>query len=308
MSASSSARASNPFPKIIGITKAPMFDPQGNLRTDAGYCAETMHWNDFKKHVEAIKKPTPEQVRDAREFLLKELLGDFPFADQASTAGAVEFMLRPFARLMINGPTPMTLIHAPAERVGKGLLVEALTIPFLGQGAPVSSMPAEEEEVRKRITSCLTTGDPIFVLDNLPDRRVVDSHSLAVMLTDTTWQDRILGQTKLTTMPALACWAATGNNPRLSSELCGRVVSVRLVSLDEDPSQRKGFRHPLLATWAKDHRWTLVDCCLTLIAAWVSQGKPEGLQTLGRYESWASVMGGILDVAGIPGLLDNMGR
>ena len=44
---------------------------------------------------------------------------------------------------------------------------------------------------------------------------------------------------------------------------------------------------------------------LTLVQAWVASGKPAGTTTLGSYESWAEVLGGILEVAGIPGFLGN---
>ena len=37
-------------------------------------------------------------------------------------------------------------------------------------------------------------------------------------------------------------------------------------------------------------------------------GKPRGTPSLGSYEPWSKVMGGILEVAGIPGLLSNRDR
>jgi putative DNA primase/helicase len=48
-----------------------------------------------------------------------------------------------------------------------------------------------------------------------------------------------------------------------------------------------------------------VNAALTLCQAWITAGRPAGRQTLGMFESWAEVMGGILDVAGVPGLLAN---
>jgi hypothetical protein len=301
------ASQSLPFPPIDGITVAPIFDSRGKLHLGRGYCSATRLWNDFNCELHVPDKPTPQQVADARELILGELLADFPFHDNASRAGAVEFMLRPFVRQMIDGSTPLTLVHAPTERTGKGLLLEVLTIPFLGTGVALSPTPAEDDELRKDILAKLLSGKPIFVLDNLPERQLIDFPSLASVLTTDAHEGRILGKTKNIVVASRACWAATGNNPRLSSELCGRTVSVRLNATDEDPSQRKGFRHPRIAEWAKEHRWLLVDACLTLIQAWISQGKPEGLQTLGRYEAWASIMGGILDVAGVYGLLENRG-
>ncbi|HYT90849.1 MAG TPA: hypothetical protein VEL76_19220 [Gemmataceae bacterium] len=49
----------------------------------------------------------------------------------------------------------------------------------------------------------------------------------------------------------------------------------------------------------------MVWAALTLCRAWIAEGRPGGKQTLGMFESWTTVIGGILDVAGVPGLLGN---
>jgi hypothetical protein len=58
--------------------------------------------------------------------------------------------------------------------------------------------------------------------------------------------------------------------------------------------------------WVHANRGELVWSLLTLAQAWVAVGKPRGAVTLGSYESWARVIGGILDVAGIQGFLGNV--
>src|SRR5262249_17496217 len=42
-----------------------------------------------------------------------------------------------------------------------------------------------------------------------------------------------------------------------------------------------------------------------LCQVWIAAGRPPGEQTLGMFESWAEVIGGILNVIGVPGLLAN---
>jgi hypothetical protein len=54
-----------------------------------------------------------------------------------------------------------------------------------------------------------------------------------------------------------------------------------------------------------EHRADLVWAALTLGQAWIAAGRPEGTRTLGMFERWAGVLGGILDVAGIAGFLGN---
>jgi hypothetical protein len=48
-----------------------------------------------------------------------------------------------------------------------------------------------------------------------------------------------------------------------------------------------------------------VWAALTLIQAWVAEGMPEGSLVVGKYERWAMVMSGIMDVVQLPGLREN---
>lgn len=50
----------------------------------------------------------------------------------------------------------------------------------------------------------------------------------------------------------------------------------------------------------------MVHAALTLTRAWIVAGMPRGTATLGSYEQWAATIGGILQVAGIPGFLGNL--
>jgi len=109
-------------------------------------------------------------------------------------------------------------------------------------------------------------------------------------------------------LPVTCVWLATGNNPSLSLEVARRTISSRLDAGIERPWAREGFRHPSLRRWAKENRGDLVWAALTLIQAWVMAGMPRGEKTLGSYESYAEVMGGILEVADIPGFLENQDR
>ena len=58
--------------------------------------------------------------------------------------------------------------------------------------------------------------------------------------------------------------------------------------------------------WVRANRGRLVAACLTLCQAWIAAGRPRGTRTIGSYESWAQVLGGVLEVAGIEGFLGNL--
>ncbi len=143
----------------------------------------------------------------------------------------------------------------------------------------------------------------ILKASNAPGSDVL---SLAAALTAPYWEDRILGKSETTRFPIRCVWIATGNNPQFSNELARRLVRIRLDAHVDQPWRRDGFRHPNLLAWVRANRARLVAACLTLGRAWIAAGMPRHHHTLGSFEAWAEVMGGILDAAGVPGFLANL--
>ncbi|MDR4485126.1 MAG: DUF3854 domain-containing protein [Nitrospirales bacterium] len=293
------AHHSPPFPVLNGISLVPLFVPGGRLLTSEGYDPEYGLFLNLRG-LEDVRGTMP--IDQAQSLILDELLGDFPFVDDASRAHILALLLLPFMRQMIQGPTPLHLIHAPTRGTGKGLLADIVALVTLGIPAPVMALTGQEVETEKRITALLLSGTSLILLDNVT---VIRSASLAAVLTASEWQGRRLGQSEMVRAPNNATWLATGNNVELSDELARRVVTIRLDSKMGKPEQRRGFRHPNLVEWVQDHRSKLVSACLSLIQTWIDAGKPPGVATLGRFEQWTQVLGGILQVCGIPGFLSD---
>ena len=83
-----------------------------------------------------------------------------------------------------------------------------------------------------------------------------------------------------------------------------RSVRIRLDAHVEDPWGRQGFRHDPLLEWVEKHRGELIWAALILIANWIARGaKPFAERTLGSFETWARVIGGVLRDAAIDGFL-----
>ncbi|MDA2931317.1 ATPase, partial [Acidobacteria bacterium AH-259-O06] len=108
-------------------------------------------------------------------------------------------------------------------------------------------------------------------------------------------------------LPVRCVWAATGNNPELSTEILRRSIRIRLDPKHSRPWERKDFKHPRLKEWASKHRSGLIWASLILIQNWIASGCHlyRG-RTLGSYESWAAILGGVLVVNGVDGFLDNL--
>jgi putative DNA primase/helicase len=296
------------IPYLRGVVECPVFVPPGDLVIAPGYhpCGRLWHHPapDLQLDVPALlAEPDAGAVEWARDTLLVELLGDFPFADDASRAHALSALLLPFVRPLIDGPTPLHLLDAPTEGTGKTLLATAITIVATGREAEAVAEAADDEEWRKRITAVLAEGPTFVLLDNL--NRTLDTGALAAALTARVWKDRILGVSKTARLPVGCVWLASGNNARLSRELIRRTLWCRIDAKTDAPWERREFRHPKLIAWAKANRTALVTAAVTLVRAWLAAGRPKGEATLGMFEEWAEVIGGILLVAGVPGLLGN---
>lgn len=301
------AQAALPLPVLRRITETPVFAPDGRLIEAAGFDAASgiYYCPPSGLTVPPVPdKPTAADIAGACTVIIDDLLGDFPFSTAADRAAAVALFLLAYVRAMIPGLTPMHGIESPTVGSGKGLLGDVLVRPAFGQHGGMIAEAASDDEWRKRIGAKLREGAPIIHLDNLT--RPLDSGALAMALTAGVFSDRVLGQTATFRVPVRNIWVFTANNPVLSLEIARRTVRIRIAANEEKPWQRDTFRHKNLRAWADRQRGTLIHAALTLVRGWIVAGKPMADVTLGSYEEWAATMGGILDVAGVPGFLDNL--
>ena len=162
----------------------------------------------------------------------------------------------------------------------------------------------DEDEWRKRITAKLSQVPEVMFIDNLCHR--LDSAALSAAITAAVWEDRFLGESRFVRLPVKAVWVATANNPQLSNELARRTVPINLDAGTERPWKGRDFTHPDLLAWVSEQRSRLTWACLVLCRAWISEDCPTGSPTLGGFNEATGVAGGILDVAGVPGFLDNL--
>jgi hypothetical protein len=307
-----------PHPNVApleAIVTAPVFTQSGDLIVTPGYHKKAALFLDpealqgMDEALQIPTVPTPSDLASARTLILDELLGDFPFVAEADAAHAVGALLMPFVRRMIQGPTPAHLIEAPTAGSGKSLLADCNSLIVTGETLPACSLPKDDDEIRRTLTAELLNGRPIILIDNLDNTSrsgMLHSPTLAAILTLTVWSDRIIRSSSKRDIPNLGLWLFTGNNPRLSMELARRCVRIRLDPCDDRPWLRSDFRHSDLRSWVRTNRPDLVRALLVLIQNWIAEGRPPCRKTLGSFESWSSVIGGVLSAAEIPGFLGNL--
>jgi hypothetical protein len=294
-----------PFPPLLGVPRTPFFRSDGTIVSESGYDAATKLYYVPDREafaVEVPEKPTTEDL-SAAVALLDEAAGDFPYRDKASAANTLALLLTPILRNVIEGPVPLALIDKPTPGTGGSLLAEAVSLIATGSPAGMMSAPRDDEEVRKQITSALIRGNLVITLDNVDG--VLHAPSLSRALTSEFWEDRVLGRSEIIRVPQRATWMVSGNNLQVGGDLPRRSYWIRLDARVERPWERKGFRHPNLKVWVAENRARLVSALLTMSKAWFVEGKPKGSAVIGSYEHWAHIIGGVLDVASVPGFLNN---
>jgi len=296
-----------PFPKLSRIIASPVFTAAGTLVSAPGYDrASSLYLQTTPGFAIASipSRPTGTDVRWALQQLL-EIVWDFPFADEASFHNYLGLLLEPFVREMIRGPTPLHLLKKPVQGTGAGLLADTFSQVAFGQPAATQA-ESRDEEIRKSLTAFMLSRAPLYFLDNLNHK--LDSSALAMALTSSTYQDRVLGGSTMMKAPVSHTWLASGNNPELSDEIGRRTSFIELDAHAEDPTKRGNWRHPDLIAYVRTHRADLVRALLILVRAWIAAGQPPGQRMLASFESWSRVVGGILGNVGADAFLANHDR
>jgi hypothetical protein len=251
--------------------------------------------------------PTESDVKAATA-LIKDVICDFPFDSEASGANAIAAMLTPIVRPMIDGLAPLAVFDKPQPGTGASLLADVIAFIATGQTAGMLGGQRKEEEWRKAITTILLYGRSVICFDNIDG--VLDSTSLATVLTARVWRDRMLGRNEEVLLPNMSTWIANGNNIRLAGDLPRRAYRARLDAQLAQPwlRQPSEFKHPDLIRWVRQKRGDIIAAMLTVARSWVVAGKPKpnDLVSIGSYESFCEVLGGILDYIKVKGFLGNL--
>lgn len=297
------------FPELLDVVRTPVFGQSGRLVDEVGYAAADGIYlldSGLKLPLGVSDTPSQHDVEDALRLLLGELLVDFPFTSQSDRAQGVGALILPAVRPMIKGCTPLHGVEAPTAGSGKGLFTSVVGTIAYGREAAARTLPQNQDEMQKVITAELMRKESMVFLDNASPDHVIDSPHLASVLTTQHWSGRVLGESRMAQLLNRAVWMLTANNPRYSKEIARRVVRIRIDPKQDRPWLRDGFRHPNLLEWVRKNREQLLGAIVTLVQNWIAKGQPDGTNTLGSYEEWSRVIGGILAAAGIDGFLNDV--
>jgi hypothetical protein len=280
------------IPVVTGVLSCPVLRDDGSIRTTPGYDPETGLFLDIHGEYPALM-PTEEAVA-----MLLDIVRDFPFKTPSHRSTFVAGTITLVARSAFAGAAPMFLIDANQSRVGKGLLLDVMTNISEGRNASRYSLPQDNDELRKRITSIAISGQPYLLFDNIVGK--LGNAVLENAITASRWSDRLLGRNGDIDIPLMTTWLGTGNNISITHDMTERLCYGRLETPYENPAQRTGFKYPNLLAHVKEHRRELVTASISIPARYILAGRPAvKLAAWGGFEAWSDLVRGSLVWSGL---------
>src|SRR6516165_2019187 len=286
-------RGSWPFPALTGLLSTPTLRADGSLLNQPGYDVQTGLLLMNPPPMPAVnERPTPEDA-SAGLALLKELLTEFPFVDEASRAVALSLILSTVLRGALTH-TPLHLFAAPSAGSGKSYLVDIASMIATGERAAVVAASRNSDEREKRLGASLLSGRPLIALDNLSGE--LESDLLCQITSQSVVTFRPLGSSEEFKLECRSVVSANGNNISIADDLGRRTMLCNLDAKVEKPWQRKFKQNPL-AEVEKD-RGRFVAAALTIPLAYFAARRELPIPALSTvangFEQWNDFVRGPL--------------
>ncbi len=270
--------------QISAVITAPTLRLDGSILDEPGYDEATQVLYEPEEITWPIPmRPSREQASQALATLMLPF-ENFPFVEPLDRAVLLTGLLTAAVRPVL--PTaPAFGFDAPVQGSGKTLLAKCLGVLTNGQEPAVWPHTAgrDDEETRKRLFAALREGKSALVWDNVVG--AFDSVSMAALLTSTIYMDRILSESKVSSVPNRTLMLLTGNNLTLKGDMARRVLVARIDPNTDKPFAREfsldPYRHCLI------HRQQMIACALTLIRFYLrSKVEPPGKGRTASFEDW----------------------
>jgi len=227
---------------------------------------------------------------------LRKWFGAMPFADERSEAVLVAALLVLFVRHLPGGSAlrPGFLFEANMAGSGKSVCGKAACSIVLGY-APVGKRKAQEE-MDKEIEAHVRSKSPVIFLDNM--KGSIKSATLDQLITSKVLTFRAMGGQSIVTLRNDAPVIVTGNDLQKDEDSFRRFLQCLLFETG-DPNKRK-VEHLLDDDVLSDDEWRreALAALWSFVKCWDAKGRPQGNVTLGSFEQFSRLMGGIVTACG----------
>jgi hypothetical protein len=272
---------------LKGVVDIPTMCPNGRMLETPGYDRDTELYFCPANGMEippVPSSPTDEDVKNAVKKLMSPFR-EFPLGSEDDKSVLLAALLTAVCRPVLD-VAPGFVFNSSVSGAGKTLA--ASTIGALATGVPpaATTAPENEEEWRKKIFASLVATRSVMFVDNVYG--TLRSSALDSILTNGSYQDRVLGASKELEIPVRCLWMITGNAMALSRDLARRLLTCNIhPEEDEVEVTKRRFDFNPVAE-VRENRTEMIFAANVLLRAGFDR-KPKYVPLSG-FDEWGSMV------------------
>lgn len=278
------------IPIARAINTAPLISMSGNAIDGVGLDRDTGLVHRIDPHLRAClptEPPTEQEVRAAMTFLFDEWLVDVAL-DRAGKSVATMLAMTLIQRALLP-ERPAFFVTAGQRGGGKTTLVNMITLAALGRRASAAGWSDRAEERKKALFSYLRQGVACLAWDNIARGSAISCPHIEAALTACETSDRVLGVSRVETVPSTTVQIFTGNSITPRGDMASRSLMLAL-SVDRPDPENRRFAHADPLAWTQANRPKIVRALYTLLIAGAVNRPPSQVAKT-RFKTWWSLVG-----------------
>ena len=264
---------------LNGVATGPYMRPDGSVESDAGYSKQDGILL-YNPGGDDFSVPEGIDVEKVFEYLWHPFRL-FPFGCSVDRGVFLAAILTAATRRTI-GNCPGFYFSSSTPGVGKTLLADCVNYMTAGAVVPPQAWSKDEDETRKAIMSCLSSGGGGIFFDNIEG--TLKSATLAMLLTHGRFQARKLGSNTMLDLPSNSLVTLTGNNVEIAGDLNRRILTCSLSPGMEHPELRRFNFDPL--EMVKQRRLGMVRGALALMLAYTKSDSGRSSDKIASFGAW----------------------
>ena len=190
---------------------------------------------------------------------------------------------------------PAFFVTAGQRGGGKTTLVNMITLAVLGRRAAAAGWSENAEERKKALFAYLRQGVACLAWDNIARGSAISCPHIEASLTAPEISDRVLGVSRVETVPSTTVQIFTGNSITPRGDMASRSLMLALRVNRPDPENR-AFAHADPLAWTQANRRKIVRALYTLLIAG-ALNRPKQQEAKTRFKTWWSIVGWPMEYA-----------
>ena len=236
--------------------------------------------------VDGLRPYTKDAAAEALARLESTFLAGFSFASTRDRHVALAGLVTAIERRALDS-APGLAILAAVQSSGKTTLARRIFVMLTGRDMPVVTLPVgHDDEIEKRLLALLLRSPAMITFDNVPDGLTVNGGAaLNSAITAPEFEGRLLGNSRMMTVPSNAFMCLTGNNLGLGRDEVSRWLTTALAPPDARPESRL-FKNPDVVGHARSIRDDVLRDVVGIVSGFLQSGEDLQLKSGSRFVQW----------------------